>query len=79
MAVPGAMRLAALLNQRLLKPGEANPPTTAKTSVDKRAIQEVISSEDVDDPIKVFVLPEGWYAQECSFVPRREGKTEDDR
>lgn len=46
--------------------------------VDKRNIQEIISSDDPHDPIKVFQAPEGWYAQEPQFVPREDAKGEDD-
>lgn len=46
--------------------------------VDSRTIEEIIASEDTDDPIKVFQAPSEWYAQEPQFVPREAGKGEDD-
>jgi carotenoid cleavage dioxygenase-like enzyme len=46
--------------------------------VDKRNMQEVMSSDDPEDPIKIFQAPEGWYAQEPQFVPRDDAKEEDD-
>ncbi|GKZ26545.1 hypothetical protein AbraCBS73388_002789, partial [Aspergillus brasiliensis] len=33
---------------------------------------------DPHDPIKIFALPSGYYAQECSFVPRKDSVSEDD-
>jgi carotenoid cleavage dioxygenase-like enzyme len=46
--------------------------------VDTRCVDEVLQSERVEDPIKVFKLPPGHYAQESRFVPRADAKTEDD-
>ncbi|CAD6448113.1 8da229c1-03d7-4c3d-b508-b01580c32381 [Sclerotinia trifoliorum] len=46
--------------------------------VDRRTVAEVLASDDPCDPIKIFKLPEGFYAQESRFVPRENGKTEDD-
>ncbi len=34
--------------------------------------------EDLQQPISIFALPEGWYAQEPRFVPRVDGTSEDD-
>jgi len=62
----------------LIKRGEANPPEDVKGCVDERSIEEVMESTDPEDPIKLFVLPKGWYGQEARFVPRTDGKTEDD-
>ncbi|ESZ89979.1 hypothetical protein SBOR_9641 [Sclerotinia borealis F-4128] len=46
--------------------------------VDTRTVAEVLASNDPNDPIKIFKLPEGFYAQESRFVPRENGTTEDD-
>jgi carotenoid cleavage dioxygenase-like enzyme len=46
--------------------------------VDTRCVDEVLQSERADDPIKVFKLPPGQYAQESRFVSRADAKTEDD-
>lgn len=52
------------------------PPITG--CVDTRTVDEVLASNDPDDSIKIFKLPAGFYAQESRFVPRENGKTEDD-
>jgi len=46
--------------------------------VDTRSVDEVLRSQRSDDPIQVFKLPPGHYAQESRFVPRADAKTEDD-
>ncbi|KAJ5813439.1 uncharacterized protein N7503_000189 [Penicillium pulvis] len=46
--------------------------------VDERLIDEILSSEDTEDCIKVFQAPEGWCAQEPCFVPRSKAQSEDD-
>ena len=46
--------------------------------VDTRSVDEVLQSDRLDDPIQVFKLPPGYYAQESRFVPRADAKTEDD-
>ena len=45
---------------------------------DTRSVDEVLRSNRPDDPIQVFQLPHGHYAQESRFVPRAHAKTEDD-
>ena len=45
---------------------------------DTRSVDEVLQSDRAGDPIQVFKLPPGHYAQESRFVPRAEAKTEDD-
>ena len=62
----------------LIDRGIASPPPQVTGAVDTRSIQEVLESTDIDDAVKVFKLPSGWYAQECSFVPRHQGYSEDD-
>ncbi|KAI0169415.1 carotenoid oxygenase [Hypoxylon sp. FL1284] len=62
----------------LIRRGIANPPEQIKGCVDTRGIDEVVQSSDADDPIKLFRLPKGWFAQEPRFVPRRNAEAEDD-
>jgi carotenoid cleavage dioxygenase-like enzyme len=65
--------------QSLLKRAAQNPPTAVSGCVDSRSISQILSSNPIeDDPIQVFSLPDGWYAQECAFVPRAGGISEDD-
>ncbi|PQE24285.1 hypothetical protein CJF31_00002537 [Rutstroemia sp. NJR-2017a BVV2] len=46
--------------------------------VDTRNVSEILASNDLNDPIKIFKMPEGFYAQESRFVPRANGASEDD-
>jgi carotenoid cleavage dioxygenase-like enzyme len=46
--------------------------------VDTRSVDEILQSKRSDDPIQVFKLPPGHYAQESRFVLRADAKTEDD-
>ena len=46
--------------------------------MDQRDFDTIASSPDPNDPIKVFMMPEGWYTQEARFVPRVNGTNEDD-
>ncbi|KAI8954964.1 retinal pigment epithelial membrane protein [Xylaria longipes] len=64
--------------ETLIARGTAHPPQQIKGCVDKRTINEVMRSTDVNDPIKLFRMPEGWYAQEPRFVARRGASSEDD-
>lgn len=66
--------------QTLIKRGVKQPPQPIKGCVDPRTVDEIMASTDVDDPIKLFKMPDGWFAQEPRFVPRRESerKSEDD-
>ena len=64
--------------ETLIARGERHPPTPVTGCVDGREIDEIVASDDPDDPIKVFMMPEGWYTQESRFVPRRNGVSEDD-
>ncbi|KAE8441269.1 hypothetical protein EG329_005570 [Mollisiaceae sp. DMI_Dod_QoI] len=54
------------------------PPTPITGCVDNRTVSEILSSKDTNDPIKIFKLPPGFYAQESRFVPHQNGKSEDD-
>ncbi|KAH6706210.1 carotenoid oxygenase [Leptodontidium sp. MPI-SDFR-AT-0119] len=64
---------ATLINQ-----AHRAPPTPITGCVDTRTVAEILASDDREDPIKVFKLPEGFYAQESRFVPRQNGISEDD-
>ncbi|KAI6784556.1 carotenoid oxygenase [Emericellopsis cladophorae] len=63
----------------LIARGVEKPPQTIKGSVDTRNVQQVVASKDPHDPIQLFAMPPGWYAQEPRFVPRTtDGGREDD-
>ena len=64
--------------ESLIEKGRAKPPTQIIGCVDKRGISEILASKDLDDPIQIFKMPLGWYAQESRFVPRSNGNSEDD-
>lgn len=80
--------LAKMDVQTLIARGVRQPPQPIKGCVDTRTVAEIEAEAaggaggggDPDDPIKLFRMPDGWYAQEPRFVPRREGerKGEDD-
>ncbi|KAG0650249.1 Carotenoid cleavage dioxygenase [Hyphodiscus hymeniophilus] len=53
-------------------------PTPIIGCVDNRSVSEILASKDPSDPIKIFKLPPGIYAQESRFVARANGKSEDD-
>ncbi|KAI4720647.1 carotenoid oxygenase [Aureobasidium sp. EXF-10727] len=50
--------------------------------VDTRTVQEIVESPLEDDPIQIFRMPAGWFAQEPRFIPRKANPgqtlTEDD-
>ncbi|MCJ1382419.1 hypothetical protein MMC17_005532 [Xylographa soralifera] len=64
--------------EELISRGLRNPPVQIKGCVDVRSVTEILSSEEKDDPIRIFKMPPGWYAQESRFVPREAGTSEDD-
>lgn len=54
-------------------------------AVDSRSVAEILAMQDdrleigeQEDDIRVFAMPPGWFAQEMSFVPRRQQRGEDD-
>ncbi|EME86982.1 uncharacterized protein MYCFIDRAFT_132486 [Pseudocercospora fijiensis CIRAD86] len=55
---------------KLIERGRAHPPKSVTGVVDGRTVSQVLISRDPRDPIKVFRMPEGWFAQEPRFVPR---------
>ena len=64
--------------ETLIWRGKCKPPAQITGCVDTRNVSEILSSEDPYDPIKIFKMPPGWYAQESRFVPRKNGDGEDD-
>lgn len=72
--------LAKVDVQTLIARGMRHPPQPIKGCVDTRTVAEIMAENNPDDPIKLFKMPEGWYAQEPRFVPRNESErqSEDD-
>lgn len=64
--------------ETLIKKGQRTPPIQIKGSVDTRSIADILASKNPNDPIKIFEMPTGWYAQESRFVPRANAASEDD-
>ena len=64
--------------ETLIARGKKDPPTSIIGCVDQRDIDTIATSSDPNDPIKVFMMPEGWYTQEPRFVPRANSTSEDD-
>ena len=80
-ALGKAAKIDALVKmdvETLISQGIRNPPTQIKGCLDMRTVEEVLASKDPNDPIKIFKLPPGWFAQEPRFVPRENGAGEDD-
>lgn len=53
---------------QLTAQGKLSPVTGC---VDVRTVQEITENPLKDDPIQIFKMPAGWYAQEPRFVPRQ--------
>ena len=70
--------LAKIDMETLIARGTAHPPQQITGCMDQRTIDEVMRSGDPDDPIKLFRMPENWYAQEPRFIARQEASSEDD-
>lgn len=65
--------------ETLIRRGKDSPKISRVTGcVDTRTMQEVLASQNIHEPIKVFKLPSGLYAQESRFVPRKHAEREDD-
>jgi len=80
-ALGRAVKINALVKmdvETLIAKGIQEPPTQITGCVDTRTIAEILASDYPNDPIKIFKMPEGWYAQESRFVPRTGGVDEDD-
>ena len=81
VALGGGVKINSLVKidvQMLIAKGKRNPPTPITGCVDKRNMDAIMASDDPNDPIKVFMMPKGWYAQEARFVPKVNGVDEDD-
>ncbi|KIW88681.1 uncharacterized protein Z519_10727 [Cladophialophora bantiana CBS 173.52] len=65
--------------ETLIKRGKNDSHVQSITGcVDTRSVNEILESQQEDDPISIFRLPPGCYAQEPHFVPRENGAREDD-
>ncbi|KAE8142838.1 9-cis-epoxycarotenoid dioxygenase [Aspergillus pseudotamarii] len=62
----------------LIQQGLKAPPDPIVGCVDCRSVHDIVYHRKPNDPISIFQLPVGWYAQECSFVPRQGSVDEDD-
>jgi carotenoid cleavage dioxygenase-like enzyme len=63
---------------KLIERASQHPPDPIIGCVDNRSVSEILTSNDANDPIKVFKFPPGVYAQESRFVARGNGTSEDD-
>ncbi|KAI9700899.1 MAG: hypothetical protein M1820_006660 [Bogoriella megaspora] len=80
-ALARAVKIDALVKMNvheLISRGKSRPPRGITGCVDTRNIHQIIASTNPEDPIKVFKMPSGWFAQEPQFVPRHGSQTEDD-
>lgn len=80
-ALGRAVKINALVKidaETLIAKGRRRPPSQITGCVDERTIEEICTSGRASDPIKVFKMPEGWYAQEPRFIPRDNSEGEDD-
>ena len=65
--------------ETLIMRGVKNPALTPVSGcVDERTVEEVLRSINPNDPVQIFKLPAGHYAQESRFVPRFNSRSEDD-
>ena len=65
--------------QTLINRGVENPPLAVSGCVDSRTIADFksMTNPDPTDPIQVFFMPDGWFAQEPRFVPRKKTTSEE--
>jgi carotenoid cleavage dioxygenase-like enzyme len=54
----------------LISRAQSSAPEPVNGCVDSRTIDQILASNDLDDPMKVFKLPPNHYGQEARFVPR---------
>jgi hypothetical protein len=62
----------------LIQRGRMHPPRSVSGVVDNRNMAEVLASNNLNDPISVFCMPPGWFAQEPRFVSASTNSSEDD-
>ena len=88
-ALGKATKIDALVKvdvRTLIARGRERPPRSVSGIVDQRSMAQILEARDADpsnqaegrDPISVFTMPEGWFAQEPRFVPSRSAGAEDD-
>ncbi|OTA89073.1 hypothetical protein M434DRAFT_34559 [Hypoxylon sp. CO27-5] len=70
--------IAKIDAETLIAQGIAHPPQQIKGCVDTRSVDEIMQNTDDKDPVKLFRMPRGWFAQEPRFVQRANAETEDD-
>jgi carotenoid cleavage dioxygenase-like enzyme len=56
--------------QALLARAQIEPPDPITGCVDNRTFEQIMASNDPNDPIKVFKLPPQHYGQEATFIPQ---------
>ena len=81
VALGRAVKINSLVKmdvETLIEKGIRDPPPQITGCVDTRDMPEILEKLDPLDPIKVFKMPGGWYAQESRFVARTDGASEDD-
>ncbi|KNG87773.1 carotenoid cleavage dioxygenase 1 [Aspergillus nomiae NRRL 13137] len=83
IALGKALKIDCLVKidaKALIAKGLKEPPEQVTGCVDNRSVKEILAQKDKDsdDPIRIYQMPTGWYAQECSFVPRHNAEQEDD-
>ena len=64
--------------ETLIESGIRDPPTQITGCVDIRDMSEVLASQDLLDPVRMFKTPEQWYEQGSRFVSHADGVSEDD-
>lgn len=62
----------------LIARGRQSPPRSVTGVVDTRTVSQILTSNDPSDPIQIFRMPDGWFAQEPRFVPASSNASEDD-
>lgn len=71
--------LAKINARQLIRRGKKDPSIAPVVGcVDQRSVQDILDSQDEEDPIKIFQLPYGHFAQEPRFIPRAGSTDEDD-
>jgi carotenoid cleavage dioxygenase-like enzyme len=61
--------------QTLLSRAQQSAPQAITGCIDTRTIDEILASNDRNDPIKAFKLPPNHFGQEARFVPRTATKS----
>lgn len=64
--------------ETLIERGIQNETEPIIGCVDTRTVEQILQSEDINDPIQIFQAPDGWYTEEPRFIPRLDAKSEDD-